>query len=95
MIRAPEAPIRWPSVGYESIVRRNPSILIWPRGEASDLTLDVVREMPGWRDLEAVQAGRVVFVDSDLFNRPGPELGDAAEALARALHPGVFAGTRP
>lgn len=90
-----DAPTRWPSVGYESIVRRNPSVLVWPRGATSDLTLDVIREMPGWRDLEAVQSGRVVFVDSDRFNRPGSDLALAAADLARAFHPDAFTGTRP
>jgi len=90
-----DAPTRWPSVGYESIVRRNPSVLIWPRSEASDLTFDAIREMPGWRDIGAVQSGSVVFVDSDRLNRPGPDLALAAADLARALHPAVFTGTRP
>ncbi len=90
-----DAPTRWPSVGYESIVRRNPSVLIWPRSEASDLTFDAIREMPGWRDIGAVQSGSVVFVDSDRLNRPGPDLALAAADLARALHPEVFTGTRP
>lgn len=84
-----DAPTRWPTVGYESIVRRNPSVIVWPRGADSGVSLEVVQRMPGWRDLDAVQAGRVVFVDSDRFNRPGPELPDAAMELAQALHPGV------
>ena len=88
-----DAPMRWPTVGYESMVRRNPSVIIWPRGADSEVTLDAVKGMPGWRDLEAVQDGRVVFVDSDRFNRPGPELADAAMDLARALHPTVFGGS--
>lgn len=90
-----DAPMRWPSVGYESIVRRNPAVLVWPRGATSDLTLERVRELPGWRDLEAVQAGRIAFVDSDRFNRPGPDLAEAAADLARALHPEAFGGRRP
>ena len=90
-----DAPMRWPSVGYESIVRRNPSVLVWPRGATSELTVELIRDMPGWRDLEAVQSGRIVFVDSDRFNRPGPDLAQAAADLARALHPEVFSGRRP
>ncbi len=90
-----DAPMRWPTVGFESMVRRNPSVIIWPRGADSELTLDAVRDMPGWRDLEAVQNGRIVFVDSDRFNRPGPGLADAAMDLARALHPSAFGGSTP
>lgn len=90
-----DSPMRWPTVGYESIVRRNPSVIIWPKGDDSELTLDAMKDMPGWRDLEAVQRGRVVFVDSDRFNRPGPELADAAMDLARALHPTAFGSSTP
>lgn len=90
-----DAPGRWPNVGYESIVQRNPTFLVWPRSSTSDVTLDVIQQLPGWRDLEAVQLGRVVFVDSDRFNRPGPDLGVAARDLASALHPDVFSGMKP
>lgn len=43
---------------------------------------------PGWRDLPAVQAGRVWVVDgSAYFSRPGPRLVESAEILAGILHP--------
>lgn len=46
-------------------------------------------EAPGWRDLPAVQAGRVWVVDgSAYFSRPGPRLVESAEILAGILHPG-------
>jgi len=44
---------------------------------------------PGWRDLEAVRAGRVVVV-SDALERPGPRIVDVIEELARNLHPELF-----
>ncbi len=43
--------------------------------------------LPG---LPAVKTGRVVTLDGDPFVVPGPRLGQAAEALARALHPEAF-----
>lgn len=88
-----DALIRWPSVGYESIVKRNPSVLVWPRGATSELTVEGVQRLPGWRDLEAVRNGRVIFLEAERFNRPGPELANVAMDLARALHPDAFAGT--
>ncbi|HZU05807.1 MAG TPA: cobalamin-binding protein [Chloroflexota bacterium] len=49
---------------------------------------DVVRRLPGWETLPAVQAGRVYAVDgSSYFNRPGPRLVDGLELLAHLLHP--------
>ena len=44
---------------------------------------------PGFRELRAVRAGRVVLLDgSQYFNRPGPRLVESLEILIEALHPG-------
>lgn len=82
-----DAPIQWPTVGFEAIVDRSPEVIIWPRGEVGGADLDEIAERPGWRDVAAIRAGRIVFVDADLFNRPGPGVVRAARELARRLHP--------
>jgi iron complex transport system substrate-binding protein len=84
-----DLPAAWPNVGFESIVARNPDVVLWPAGEAEDL-VGFVQSLPGWRDLPAVRAGRVAFVDARALNRPGPGLVESARVLARALHPEVF-----
>lgn len=40
--------------------------------------------------IPAVKHGRVITLEGDVFVVPGPRLGDAAERLARALHPEAF-----
>jgi iron complex transport system substrate-binding protein len=85
-----DAPIQWPTVGFEAIVERSPEVIIWPHGEVGGADLDEIAERPGWRDVAAIQARRVVFVDADLFNRPGPGVVEAARELARRLHPDAF-----
>jgi|SRR5580658_462488 iron complex transport system substrate-binding protein len=46
---------------------------------------------PGFRDLRAVRAGRVVAADGNLyFNRSGPSLFTTPELLAEILHGDVF-----
>ena len=40
--------------------------------------------------LEAVRAGSFAVLPSDLVLRPGPRVGKALEAVARALHPNAF-----
>jgi iron complex transport system substrate-binding protein len=43
-----------------------------------------------WRELSAVQAGRVWVADGNAyFNRPGPRIVDSLELLAHVLHPTV------
>ena len=77
----------WPQVSLEAIVQRDPDALVIARhsqDEAGAPWLDG----PGWRELQAVRAGRYLVVDGDLFNRPGPRVAEASLLLARFLHLG-------
>lgn len=47
-------------------------------------------DRPHFASLRAVRSGHSLFVDEYLFSRPGPLAVDAAEKLARELHPGIF-----
>jgi iron complex transport system substrate-binding protein len=85
-----DAAQEWPTVGFESIVARDPEVIVWSAGAPGEIEMEALREASGWRDVPAVQAGRVVFVDGNLFNRPGPRLPEAVRLLARGLHPGAF-----
>ena len=50
--------------------------------------LEVVTDLPGFRDLAAVAEGAVYAMDGHhLVNRPGPRLVETAECLAGLLHP--------
>ena len=84
-----DSPMEWPVVGFESIVDRAPKVLIWPRGEVARTDVDRLRTTAGWQEVTAVQSGNVLFVDANLFNRPGSNVAAAARVLADALHPGV------
>lgn len=80
----------WPQVGLEEIVRRQPDVLIVPLGERDGATVERVKRAPGWRELRAVKEGRVYGVDAEIFNRPGPRVGEVARRLAAILHPEAF-----
>ena len=73
--------------GMEEIVRRQPDLLILPVGEGPPLELERLRAMVGWRELQAVRDGNVVHIDASLFNRPGPNVTEAARRLAKILRP--------
>lgn len=81
-----DAPVDWPTVSMEELVRRAPDRLILPTGELRDASLARLRAQPGWRNLAAVREGRVALVDGDLVNRPGARMGEAARALRDAIH---------
>ncbi len=74
----------YPSYSPEMLLREQPDILLTGIDHA-DLTF------PGAAALRAVRQHRVVAVTGDLTDRPGPRLGQGLLAVAKALHPEVFA----
>lgn len=73
----------WPTVSLEAISQRQPQWLLVSRGVPGQ-ELAKLRAAPGWRDLDAVKAGRLIEVSSDLISRAGPSLGAAARAIVAA-----------
>jgi iron complex transport system substrate-binding protein len=82
----------WPHVSLEEAVHQQPDYLVFAssRPEEITATLANMRNLPGWRDMKALQENKVAIV-SDAINKPSPRLVDAIEELARDLHPEVFA----
>jgi cobalamin transport system substrate-binding protein len=81
----------WPKVGWEEVVRLQPTYLVFASAHPEEITAMMagVRNLPGWRDLKAVEENKIVIV-SDAINLPAPRLVDAIEELARHLHPEAF-----
>lgn len=80
----------YPKFSMEELVAADPAVIITPFEETAKALADGRR--PGWRGLRAVRDGRVAVVNQDLTSRPGPRLVDGLEAMARAIHPELFAG---
>ncbi len=56
----------------------------------SGVTLESLQRAPETRDLRAVRNGRVVFLPVELVAEPGPEVAEALQTIAVALHPDAF-----
>jgi iron complex transport system substrate-binding protein len=83
-----DAPAKWPQLSVEAMLRRSPQVLIVASGgEGGTDDIAGMLTRPGWRDLPAVQAGRVFTVDADEVNRPGPSLIVTVRRFADILHP--------
>jgi iron complex transport system substrate-binding protein len=82
----------WPTVSLEDAIRRDPDVVVLSVYERSQDLVARFRTAAGWRDLRAVRAGRVFWIDPDLANRPGPRAPIAARALFQALHPSLAGG---
>ena len=73
----------WPTVSMEAITARRPDWILTSRGSPGQ-RLAELRSKPGWRDLDAVRAGRVIEIPGDLFARAGPTIADAAAEIVKA-----------
>ncbi len=74
-----------PQVSLEAIVVRDPDLVLIP--VEAGVTQQRPAERSGWQSIPAVREGRVAEVDASLVHRLGPRLGEAAAALAIAIHP--------
>ena len=88
----PEVEALWPQVAMEEIVRRQPEVVVVPVGEQGTKKIEELRAASGWRELRAFRDGRAVTVPTEVLNRPGPRIGEAARLLAEAIHSDASAG---
>jgi iron complex transport system substrate-binding protein len=82
----------WPRLSLEEVVRVQPDFLViaTAHGDEAETNFKSLRELPGWRSLDAVRNHRLAVI-SDAINRPAPRLVDAIIELAKQLHPEAFA----
>jgi iron complex transport system substrate-binding protein len=73
--------IPWPMVSLESITARQPDWVLTSTGKSPGAQLAAFRSKPGWRDLNAIKAGRLIEIPADLLSRSGPTIPQAARAI--------------
>ena len=86
---AARASSAYPQLSAEEILRSDPEVIVLAAGDYSAKPSQVAAR-PGWSVLAAVKSGRIVTIEPNLINRPGPRVGEAAEAYAKLLHPELF-----
>jgi len=81
----------WPQISFEEVLRLQPDYLIFANdhSDSGSTPLADLRARPAWKELRAVELGRVVTVSEEI-TRPSPGLIDVIEELARAVHPEAF-----
>jgi iron complex transport system substrate-binding protein len=86
---AAAAKSQYPTISAEEVVKADPEIVVL--GDAAyGTTVESVATRPGWSALSAVKNNRVYPVSGNLFSRPGPRLGTAAEEYAKLVHPELY-----
>ncbi|HKX28401.1 MAG TPA: cobalamin-binding protein [Blastocatellia bacterium] len=85
----------YPQFSRETVVARAPEVIVAPSSHGTQL----VSEADLRRDFAttpAVQLNRIVYVEPDFVDRPGPRLTMGLEQLAKGLHPeGPKPGSSP
>jgi iron complex transport system substrate-binding protein len=82
--------IPYPKVALEEVLRRDPEVLLFPVGAGEGIPEAEQQRWRKWTTLSAVAHNRLHQVKAELVNRPGPRAIEGVEAVARALHPGMF-----
>ena len=71
-----------PAVSIEDVLKRDPRYIITGPEGSQKITKD-----PRWSQAPAVRERRILVVDTAIVGRPSVRLGEAAESIARLLHP--------
>ena len=86
---AARASSAYPQLSAEEILRNDPEIIVLAAADYSAKP-DQVAARAGWSAISAVKNKRIVTIAPNLINRPGPRVGEAAEAYAKLVHPELF-----
>jgi cobalamin transport system substrate-binding protein len=86
---AARAASAYPQLSAEEILRSDPEVIVLAASDYSAKPNEVAARQ-GWSVIAAVKSGRIVTIDPNLINRPGPRVGEAAEAYAKLVHPELF-----
>ncbi len=80
------------AMSKEAIIKADPEIIIMPVDQYSQADFEKLRNgTDDWmRQLSAVKNGKVYAVASDPIFRPGPRVIEAAQAMAKIVHPRLF-----
>jgi iron complex transport system substrate-binding protein len=80
----------WGQMSLETLVTRNPEVVIFGEGPWVPTTAESLAQRTGWGDISAVQQERVYGIDTNWVDRPGPRLVQALERMAEVIHPELF-----
>lgn len=79
---APESISNYPVLSREEVIIKNPDFIIL--SESKNLSEEyLLKIFPEWKGLSAMKKNQIIFVEPDLFFRPGPRVIQAIEYLAK------------
>jgi iron complex transport system substrate-binding protein len=82
---AEDSPVNYPMFSREEILKRDPDYIIYPTGRDDNIT-KIKSAYPEWSRMKAIKNNNVLFVDWNLYSRPGPRFTNAVNDLFNRLH---------
>ncbi|MHB9040641.1 MAG: ABC transporter substrate-binding protein [Melioribacteraceae bacterium] len=83
---AADSPVNYPMFSREEILKRDPDYIIIPSDGEENIS-KIKNTYPEWAQLKAIKNNNVIFVNRDLYSRPGPRFAEAVNDLFTRLHP--------
>lgn len=87
---AEDTPTNYPMFSREEILKSDPDYIVYPADGNDDIS-KIKSAYPEWARLKAIKNNNVIFVDRDLYVRPGPRFIEAVNDLFTRLHPSMQA----
>jgi iron complex transport system substrate-binding protein len=75
-----DALIQYPTVSFESVIERDPEVIIFGGHKAYNST--GFNHQAGWEEISAVKNNRVHTINADIVSRQGPRIVDALELFS-------------
>jgi iron complex transport system substrate-binding protein len=82
---ADDTDVSYPVFSREQVLNRDPDYIIYSDGMNEDEE-SMKNAYPEWKDLNAIKNGNIIFIDADLYFRPGPRFIVALEDLASRIY---------
>jgi iron complex transport system substrate-binding protein len=83
---AVDSPVNYPMFSREEILKRDLDYIILP-ADGDDNISKIKNAYPEWARMKAIKNNNVIFVNRDLYSRPGPRFAEAVNDLFTRLHP--------
>lgn len=81
---ASDSKLNYPIFNREEVLKRDPDYIIYPTGGGDSVEI-LKQAYPEWSRLKAIKNNNVIFINRDLYLRPGPRFIEALADLSNQL----------
>ena len=83
-------PMSYPVYGIETILSKAPEMIIISSMDSKKNYVTLIKRWENWKSIPAVRMNAIYVVDSNLVDRPTPQIVEGLEIMAGMIHPETF-----